>query len=83
MSNDGGTLVKIAPPSGEFGTWKRATKVSDTLYNQVIAEVVDAIVKIMYMPKSVFYKLTAQLITTLLTPTSGAVKNSTYKVVAS
>ena len=38
VSNDGGTLVKIAPPTGEIGTWKRATKVSDTLYNQVIAE---------------------------------------------
>ena len=38
VSNDGGTLVKIAPPTGEIGTWKRATKVSDTLYNQVIVE---------------------------------------------
>lgn len=38
VSNVGGTLVKIAPPTGEIGTWKRATKVSDTLYNQVIAE---------------------------------------------
>lgn len=38
VSNDGGTLVKIAPPTGEIGTWKRTTKVSDTLYNQVIAE---------------------------------------------
>lgn len=39
VSNDGGTLVKIAPPTGDIGTWKRATKVSDTLYNQVIAEI--------------------------------------------
>lgn len=39
VSNDGGTLVKIAPPTGEIGTWKRATKVNDTLYNQVIAEI--------------------------------------------
>jgi len=39
VSNDGGTLVKIAPPTGEIGTWKRATKVSDTLYSQVIAEI--------------------------------------------
>ncbi|MGL4895141.1 MAG: hypothetical protein ACRC47_09930 [Shewanella sp.] len=38
VSNHGGTLVKIAPPTGEIGTWKRATKVSDKLYNQVIAE---------------------------------------------
>lgn len=38
VSNDGCTLVKIAPPTGEIGTWKRATKVSDNLYNQVIAE---------------------------------------------
>lgn len=38
VSNDGGTLVKIAPPTGEIGTWKRATKVSDTLYSQVMTE---------------------------------------------
>jgi hypothetical protein len=38
VSNVGGTLVKIAPPTGDIGTWKRATKVSDKLYNQVIAE---------------------------------------------
>lgn len=38
VSNSGGTLVKVAPPTGEPGTWKRAAKVSDTLYSQVIAE---------------------------------------------
>lgn len=38
VSNSGGTLVKIAPPTGELGTWKRAAKVSDTVYSQVIAE---------------------------------------------
>ena len=38
VSNHGGSLVKIAPPTGEIGTWKRAAKVSDTLYSQVVAE---------------------------------------------
>jgi hypothetical protein len=39
VSNDGGALVKIAPPTGELGTWKRATKVPETLYRQVLAEI--------------------------------------------
>lgn len=39
VSNTGGTLVKIAQPTGEIGTWKRAAKVSDTVYSQVIAEI--------------------------------------------
>ena len=39
ISNTGGALVKIAPPTGEIGTWKRAAKVSDTLYSQVMAEI--------------------------------------------
>lgn len=39
VSNSGGTLVKVAPPTGELGTWKRATKVSDQLYAQVVAEI--------------------------------------------
>ena len=38
VSNTGGALVKIAPPTGEIGTWKRAAKVSDTLFAQVTAE---------------------------------------------
>lgn len=40
VSKDGGTLVKVAPPTGELGTWKRATKVSDTLYEQVMMEII-------------------------------------------
>jgi len=39
VSKDGGTLTKIAPPTGEPGTWKRAARVSDTLYQQVMAEI--------------------------------------------
>lgn len=39
VSNSGGTLVKVAPPTGEPGTWKRAAKVSDTLFAQVMAEI--------------------------------------------
>lgn len=38
VSNDGGSLVKIAPPTGTLGTWKRATKVPDELYHQVMSE---------------------------------------------
>ena len=40
VSTEGGELVKISPPPKNIppGTWKRATKLSDTFYNQVIAE---------------------------------------------
>ena len=38
VSNTGGALVKIAPPTGELGTWKRAAKVSDELFNSVMVE---------------------------------------------
>lgn len=39
VTQHGGSLVKIAPPTGELGTWKRAAKVSDELYSQVVAEI--------------------------------------------
>lgn len=39
VTKHGGSLVKIAPPTGELGTWKRAAKVSDAFYSQVIAEI--------------------------------------------
>lgn len=39
VSNTGGALVKIAPPTGEAGTWKRASKVTDKLFAQVMAEI--------------------------------------------
>ena len=39
VSNSGGTLHKIAPPTGEPGTWKRAAKVSDKLFAQVMIEI--------------------------------------------
>lgn len=38
VSNHGGALVKIAPPTGKAGTWKRATKVPDALWDSVRAE---------------------------------------------
>ncbi len=38
VTKHGGSLVKIAPPTGELGTWKRAAKVSDAEYSQVVAE---------------------------------------------
>ena len=39
VSKDGGALVKIAPPTGELGTYKRKTKITDEFYHQVIAEI--------------------------------------------
>lgn len=39
VSNSGGSLVKIAPPTGELDTWKRAAKVSDATYAAVLAEI--------------------------------------------
>lgn len=38
VSTTGGALVKIAPPTGELGTWKRKTKITDEFYNGVIRE---------------------------------------------
>jgi hypothetical protein len=38
VSNVGGYLAKIAPPTGQHGSWKRAAKVSETLYRQVVTE---------------------------------------------
>ena len=40
VSNDGGELIKISPPPGDYkpGTWKRTTKLSDEYYNAVIEE---------------------------------------------
>lgn len=39
VATEGGTLVKLAPPTGEPGTWKRAAKVSDSYYNAVMREI--------------------------------------------
>lgn len=41
VSTTGGSLVKIAPPTGELGTWKRKTKITDEFYNGVIRELLD------------------------------------------
>lgn len=38
VSNDGGSLVKIAPPTGKPNTWKRKNGVSDMLYHDVMSE---------------------------------------------
>ena len=38
VSTTGGSLVKIAPPTGALGTWKRKTKITDEFYNGVIRE---------------------------------------------
>ena len=41
VTQHGGSLVKIAPPTGELGAWKRAAKVSDATYTAVLAELQD------------------------------------------
>lgn len=38
VSRNGGTLVKVSPPTGEPGTWKRKAKISDFSYNQIMSE---------------------------------------------
>jgi hypothetical protein len=38
VSTNGGELVKVSPPSGVSGSWKKGVGVKDALYNQVIAE---------------------------------------------
>lgn len=39
VSTHGGSLHKIAPPTGEPGTWKRRAKVPDEVYNAVVREI--------------------------------------------
>ena len=38
ISNGGGSLMKISPPTGKAGTFKRKSGISDTFYKQVIGE---------------------------------------------
>jgi hypothetical protein len=39
VSRNGGTLVKVAPPTGEPGTWKRKAKLTDSNFNAVMREI--------------------------------------------
>jgi hypothetical protein len=39
VSTNGGALVKISPPTGKAGTWKRKPRVADSEYNAVVAEI--------------------------------------------
>ena len=39
VSTNGGEIVKVSPPSGVAGSWKRAVKIKDEFYNQVVAEI--------------------------------------------
>lgn len=43
VSNDGGSLVKIAPPTGKLGTWKRKplSKVTESEYKRVLDDIKD------------------------------------------
>ena len=38
VSRNGGSLMKVSPPTGEPGSWKRRPKVPDQVYNAVIRE---------------------------------------------
>ena len=40
VARNGGSLVKVSPPTGEPGTWKRKAKLSDEFYNAVMREIV-------------------------------------------
>jgi len=39
VSRNGGSLVKVAPPTGEPGTWKRKAKLTDSNFNAVMREI--------------------------------------------
>lgn len=39
ISHNGGYLVKVAPPTGEPGTWKRKPRVSDEMFAAVMREI--------------------------------------------
>lgn len=41
ISRNGGSLVKVSPPTGEPGTWKRKAKVPDELYHAVLRELAE------------------------------------------
>ncbi|MGL5284487.1 MAG: hypothetical protein ACRC8W_22600, partial [Plesiomonas shigelloides] len=41
VSRNGGSLVKVSPPTGEPGTWKRKAKVPDELYHAVLRELAE------------------------------------------
>lgn len=38
VARNGGSLVKVSPPTGEPGTWKRRAKITDEFYNAVMRE---------------------------------------------
>jgi hypothetical protein len=38
VSTNGGSLTKVAPPTGKTGTWKRKSGISDEQYNTVMVE---------------------------------------------
>lgn len=39
VSNDGGYLTKVSPPTAEPGTWKRKAKITDRVFASVMAEI--------------------------------------------
>lgn len=41
VARNGGSLVKVSPPTGEPGTWKRRAKITDEFYNAVMRELTE------------------------------------------
>ena len=39
ISKTGGSLVKVSPPTGDVGTWKRRSGITDVFYKQVVSEI--------------------------------------------
>lgn len=39
VSNSGGSMVKVSPPTGTPGSWKRRPKLTDEFYNSVMREI--------------------------------------------
>lgn len=39
VARNGGSLVKVSPPTGEPGIWKRRAKITDEFYNAVMREI--------------------------------------------
>jgi len=39
ISNEGGELIKISPPKGKLGEYKRANKLTDDYFNRIMSEI--------------------------------------------
>lgn len=53
VSRNGGSLVKLMPPTGEPGTWKRKNGIKDDVYNAVMREITDQPGTVVHYPAHV------------------------------